>query len=637
MASGVISLRISGRKQLHILAQRLLPRQPPKSSTVNVRLGLSTAPQRHPRYNAAMRWLLPETDPARMGAADHLASELAIPPLVARLLVGRGIEDPGAADRFLNPRLDHLHDPFLMADMGKAVERLRQAIAEREKILVYGDYDVDGTMSVVVLLTALRRMGAMVDTYIPHRLTDGYGMRVPVVERAAAEGYRVVLSVDTGIREHEVIARARELGVDCIVTDHHLPEAGHLPPAYAILNPKRPDCGYPEKGLAGVGVAFKLAQALLREQGTGNREQAGAGPSARLIESYLKIVAIGTIADVVPLVGENRVIARLGLAGLSDPRHPGLRELLAVSGLDGRPVTAGDVGFRVAPRLNAAGRMEDARDVIDLLTTSNASKACAIAARLDRLNTERQQVEEHILNEILERVEQEPGKASRYFLVFAGEGWHRGVIGIVAQRVAERYNRPAVVIGVEDGVGQGSGRSIRGFHLLQALESSRGLLLRCGGHAQAAGFTLAADRLPALEMALESHARAILSPEDLEPAQRVDAEVSFGDLNRDLYESLKRLEPYGLGNPTPVFFADRLRLVGPPRILKERHLKIRLTQSSPAGSKSFDAVGWGLADQGSALTAGQEVAAAFTLDENVYEGLASLQLVLKDFRVEGRR
>ena len=591
-----------------------------------------------------MRWLLPQTETGGAETA-RLASELAIPPLVAHLLAARGMGAPESADRFLHPRLDHLHDPFRMADMGKAVDRLRRAVARRERILIYGDYDVDGTMSVVVLLTALRSLGAQVDTYVPHRLTDGYGMRAPVVEHAAADGYRVVLSVDTGIREHDVIARAGELGIDVIVTDHHLPEAGRLPPAFAILNPKRPGCPYPEKNLAGVGVAFKLVQALLREQGTGERGQGTGergqgidGPSRRLLESYLKVVAIGTIADVVPLVGENRVIARLGLAGLADARSPGLRALLAVSGLGNRPVTAGDVGFRIAPRLNAAGRMEDARDVIELFTTPDAARATAIAERLDRLNTERQQVEECMVTEILKRLEQEPAKASRYFMVFAGEGWHRGVIGIVAQRVVDRTNRPAVVIGIEDQVGQGSGRSIRGFHLLDALTAAERLLQRYGGHAQAAGFTLAADRITELEGILESHARSVLSPDDLEPEQRIDARVQFTDLNRDLYAALNLLEPFGLGNPTPVFVAEGLRLVSPPRILKERHLKMRLAQANAArasGSSSFDAVGWGMAGQGAALTAGQELAAAFTLDENVYEGLSSLQLVLKDFRVAG--
>jgi len=580
-----------------------------------------------------MRWLLPQADPARAGAAARLTRELAVPPLLAGLLAARGMDDPEAAHRFLHPCLDHLHDPFRMADMRKAVDRLRRAVAQRERILIYGDYDVDGTMSVVVLLTVLRSIGALVDTYVPHRLTDGYGMRVPVVERAAADGYRVVLSVDTGIREHDVIARARDLGIDCIVTDHHLPEPNRLPPAHAILNPKRPDCSYPEKGLAGVGVAFKLAQALLREQGTEGRVQA---PSPRLLESYLRIVAIGTIADVVPLVGENRVIARLGLAGLADARNAGLRALLAVSGLGNRPITAGDVGFRIAPRLNAAGRMQDAREVIELFTTPDAAKAAAIAERLDRLNTERQQVEEHIVGEVLARLEQEPDTASRYFMVFAGGGWHRGVIGIVAQRIVERTNRPTVVIGIEGGVGQGSGRSIRGFHLLNALAGAGQILQRYGGHAQAAGFTVAAESIPELEAALESHARSVLSPDDLEPLQRIDARVSFADLDRDLYAALNLLEPYGLGNPAPVFLADGLRLVSPPRILKERHLKIRLAQANAArtaGSCWFDALGWGLANRAAVLAMGQELAAAFTLDENVYEGLSSLQLVLKDFRV----
>ncbi|MGD0922345.1 MAG: DHH family phosphoesterase, partial [Terriglobia bacterium] len=318
-----------------------------------------------------MRWQISKVDNE---AAAPLVRELSIPPLVARLLVLRGIKEPAEADRFLHPSLRQLHDPFLMADMRAAVGRLRQAIERQEKILIYGDYDVDGTMAVVVLLTALRSLGAKVDAHIPHRLTDGYGMRVPVVERAQADGFRVVLSVlsvDTGVREHEVLARARELGLDCIVTDHHLPDS-HLPPACAILNPCRADCVYPEKNLSGVGVAFKLAQALLGERLT-----------ERHVLSYLKVVALGTIADVVPLVGENRVMVHFGLAGMREPSQAGLAALLAVSGLEGRAVATGDVAFRLAPRLNAAGRMENARDVIDLFTTSDPAQARAIAERLE--------------------------------------------------------------------------------------------------------------------------------------------------------------------------------------------------------------------------------------------------------------
>jgi len=332
-----------------------------------------------------MRWEICGVDG---DAVAHLCRELEIPNIIARLLVLRGVTDAESAQRFLNPTLNQLHDPFLLADMKPAVARLRRALEQGEKILIYGDYDVDGTMAVVILLTALRGLGGQVEAFIPRRLGDGYGMRAAVIEQAAAKGFRVVISVDTGIREHEALARARDLGLDCIVTDHHLPD-GHLPPACAILNPHRAECGYPEKLLAGVGVAFKLVQALLGERLSG-----------RLLQSYLKIVAIGTIADVVPLVGENRVIAHFGLEALRQPSQAGLQALIEISGLEGRKISAGDVGFRIAPRLNAAGRMEDAKDVIDLLTCSDLQKTREIAGRLERLNRDRQRVEDGILHEI---------------------------------------------------------------------------------------------------------------------------------------------------------------------------------------------------------------------------------------------
>jgi len=570
-----------------------------------------------------MRWVLNTAHPDKV---EKLARELGASPLVARLLVLRGLDEPEAAYRFLHPSLRQLHDPFLMADMPAAVERLRRAIERQEKILIYGDYDVDGTMAVVVLLTALRSLGATVETHIPHRLTEGYGMRVPVVEQAAAEGYNVVISVDTGVRDHEVIGRARELGVNCIVTDHHLPDA-QLPPACAILNPHRKDCAYPDKNLSGVGVAFKLAQALL-----------GQGVPDRLIQSYLKVVAIGTIADVVPLLGENRVIAHFGLAGLQRPVHAGLRALLEVAGLDGesvrRRITTGDVGFRLAPRLNAAGRMENARDAVDLFTTSEPEKAREIAEKLDRLNRERQEVEEQIVTKALAVMEQRGfagpagGATGRYSLVVAGAGWHRGVIGIVAQRLVERFYLPTLVIAIEDGVGHGSGRSIAGFHLVEALDQAGDLFDRYGGHAQAAGFSLEAARIPELEERFESYARSKLRPEELEPILRLDAEVSLAEVDHNLYKALRQLEPYGVGNPTPVFAVRSARLLEPPRVLKEKHLKLRIAQ----GTKSTDAMGWGLAGRTPALTASQQVDVAFTVDEDVFQDVPFLQLVIRDIR-----
>jgi single-stranded-DNA-specific exonuclease len=566
-----------------------------------------------------MRWLVAT---ANLETVQHLVRRLNIPPLVARLLVLRGIDSPEAADRFLNPTLQHLHNPYLMAGMDAAVQRLRRAIDRREKILIYGDYDVDGTMAVVVLLTALRSLGANVDAHIPHRLTDGYGMRKGVIEQAAAQSFAVVLSVDTGIREHEVIGRARELGIDCIVTDHHLPD-DHLPPAFALLNPRRTDCTYPEKNLSGVGVAFKLAQALFSEN--------GVCVSDRLLKSYLKIVAIGTIADVVPLTGENRVIAHFGLEGLRAPVHPGLDALLTACGLAGQAITAGDVGFRIAPRLNAAGRMENARDVIDLFTTTDSARAREIAERLESLNRERQRVETEILGEIAAFMEKHPEKARSYSLVLSGDGWHRGVIGIVAARVVDQYHRPTLIIGVEDGIGQGSGRSIERFHLLNALSRSSDLFDRFGGHAQAAGFTLPADRIGELERRLEHYCRSVLEPEDLEQVLRVDAETNLDEVDDSLWAQLQRLNPYGYGNPTPTLVARNVRLLEMPRILKEKHLKFRVAQ----GAKSFDALAWGWAGKCASPNSGRPVDLAFALDENVYLGRTSLQLILKDLQVNG--
>jgi single-stranded-DNA-specific exonuclease len=567
-----------------------------------------------------MRWIFPKPDPESANASARLARELGLPALVAGLLVTRGLKDPQTAERFLCPRVDQLHDPFLMADMRTAVARVRQALDRKEKILIYGDYDVDGTMAAVVLLTALKALGANVDVHIPHRLTDGYGMRTSIIERAASDGAKLVVSVDTGVREYEAIGRARELGLDCIVTDHHL-VGDRLPPACAILNPHRVDCQYPDKNLSGVGVAFKLAQALL-----GMPDARG---STRLVESYLKVVALGTIADVVPLVGENRVIAHFGLAGLRRPAGAGLRALLEASGLaNGCMVTAGHVGFRLAPRLNAAGRMESARDVIALFTATEPALAAEIATRLDRLNQERQQVEESMLGEITAMIEERPEYKERHSLVFAGEGWHRGVIGIVAQRLAERYHRPALVIGLERGEGMGSGRSIRGFHLLDALHATGDLFRRYGGHAQAAGFSLAAERIPELETRFESYTRAKLTPEQLEPTLRVDAEVRLADLNGPLYEHLQRLAPHGMGNPTPVFAARGLRLSSPPRVLKERHLKLRVAQ----GSRGFEALAWGWGARGGEWTQGQTVDAAFALDESEFQEFRSLQLEVRDMR-----
>lgn len=386
-----------------------------------------------------MRWHIAGRSP---GAAEALASALKIYPPAARVLCARGISDPESARKFLNPTLRDLHDPYLLAGMSEAVPRLLRAIERKESILLYGDYDVDGTSAVVILKKGLDLLGGIASFHVPHRLRDGYGMKPEVVEEAAGRGVKLIVSVDTGIRANDVVRHASAFGIDVIVTDHHLPEA-ELPPAVAVLNPNRPDCPYPEKNLCGAGVALKLMDALIAASGwdTARRE--------RLIASLLKLVAIATVADVVPLVGENRAIVKIGLSGLRQVKNAGLRALLDVSGWnEGESPTAGQVAFRVAPRINAAGRMASASDVIEMFLTEDESRAKALAAQLHDLNQDRQQTEQEIARAIFEQCIEQPVTDRDAALVFAGEGWHRGVVGIVASRVVERFHRPAFVLGI---------------------------------------------------------------------------------------------------------------------------------------------------------------------------------------------
>lgn len=569
-----------------------------------------------------MRWIFPAADAE---AVSGLARELNVPPLVARLLALRGITNPAEAARFLQPRLDHLHDPWLMRDMDRAVPRLLQAIDRKERILIYGDYDVDGAMAAIVLRTAITSLGGTVQVHIPHRVTDGYGMRQYTLEQAAREGCSVVISVDTGIREHEVIGHARELGLDCIVTDHHLP-AEDLPKAFAILNPRRADCCYPEKELTGAGVAFKFVQAMF---GTKLPEHG--------VRSYLKLVALGTIADVAPLTGENRTIVHYGLDGLSRvappgpttaPGRAGLAALIAVSRLAGRPISSADVAFRLAPRLNAAGRMESANDVIELFTKPFApAERQALARRLEEMNQCRKREQDNILAEIKRQMEDQPERASRLSLVFCGEGWHRGVIGIVAQRVVELYRRPALVIALENGVAHGSGRSVPGFHLLDALARSRDLFSRFGGHAQAAGFSMKMENVPMLETELEQHAAATLTPQHLEPTLCVHARASLAEFSDQLSYQINRLEPFGSGNPEPVF-ASHVTIAGKPRIFKDKHLNMWVQDRG----RWIETVGWELGTCAAQLARGQTVEVAFTLAKTCFQGETNLQLILKDIR-----
>lgn len=584
-----------------------------------------------------MRWLAKS---AELSQVDSLASALRCKnSIVARLLVMRGIADPGEAERFLAPSLSHLHSPYVMVGMKAAVARLEAAIERKESVLIYGDYDVDGTTAIVILKTAIELCGGAADFHVPHRIREGYGMRDEVIERAAAEGVKLIISVDTGIRAFAAAETADHLGIDLIVTDHHLPGQDGVPKALAVLNPNQPGCEYPCKALCGAGVAFKLAQALMERR-------LPQSDHSRMLHSFMKVVAIATIADAVPLTGENRVFAKLGLDALRSPKNIGLRALLEVSQLAvSRPLTSGEIAFRVAPRLNAAGRMDVARDVVELFSVKDPERARELANRLDKLNAERQEEERRILDSIAQRVEEEPALRQAYCVVIDGDGWHRGVIGITATRVVERYGRPALIISRDGEEAHGSGRSISGFHLLDALESCASMFSRYGGHAHAVGFALPAANVDGLRSHLDLYARERLTLADFEPSLRYDAELGLDQVTPEFFQALHALEPFGMGNPEPVFIAHGVRLLAPPKLIKDKHVKLRVAagarngQPEPSGWRKalgFDALGWHLGEraQASQLLPGDNLDIAFSVDHNDHPEYGGLELSLRDFQVQ---
>lgn len=576
-----------------------------------------------------MRWTYPNPDKS---VVAELCLEAGVSPLMAGLLAARGIASGQEARRFLSPSIDQLHSPYLMRGMKEAVERICAAIAGQEQVLIYGDYDVDGTTAVVILKTAIELCGGKTEFHVPHRIKEGYGIKDDVIERAAAAGVKLMISVDTGIRAFQAAETARRVGVDLIVTDHHLPEAHEgVPNALAVLNPNQPDCVYPCKALCGAAVAFKVAQALFAKY-------KDAADEAKLTRSFLKMVAIATIADAVSLTGENRVIAKLGLEGLRRPVNGGLKALLEVSGLagSGRGLQAGDVGFRLGPRINAAGRMDVAADVIELFTSRDADRCRTIAEKLDRLNTERQAAEAAIVQQIEKQLVEDPDLSSRFCMVLDGEGWHRGVVGIVASRVVEKTGRPALVIATEGDEAHGSGRSVPALHLLDALESCRELFTRFGGHAHAVGFALPSAQVAELKRRMNEYARQQLKPEDLVPELRIDAELPLASVRPDLLKTLAALEPFGQGNPEPVFSACGVSLLVPPQEIKEKHAKLRVNQRQPDGKKSFnyEAMGWRMAQRMKAegIQPGDQMDIAFTLTMNDHPEFGGLELSLEDFR-----
>ncbi|MFT3916988.1 MAG: single-stranded-DNA-specific exonuclease RecJ [Anaeromyxobacteraceae bacterium] len=578
---------------------------------------------------ARRRWVETAVDG---GAAERLAGALRLHPLAARVLAARGFADPAAAEAFIAARLQDLPDPFTMKGMDGAVARVARALQAGERIACYGDYDVDGVTSTTLLAGFLRAAGGDVVTYVPHRLVEGYGLNGDAVAKLAAQGVKLLVTLDCGITASAEVKAAAALGLDTVVVDHHTVPV-ELPAAAAILNPHQPGCDYPTKDLAAVGVTFALVMALrrrLREAG-----RFGATRPEPNLKEALDLVALGTVADVVHLTGANRLLVRAGLEVLATTRRPGLKALKRVAGVaDGQPVSAGQVGFRLAPRINAAGRLDDAGRGVRLLLETDPVRAQALAEELDRENQARQEIERRILDEATADA-RERVKAGARGLVLARDGWHAGVVGIVASRIVERFHRPAVLVAMEGGadpagakaagVGKGSGRSIERFHLYDALAACASHLVRFGGHRHAAGVTVARDALEGFRAAFEAHAMERLGPDDLVPRTRIDGWVEAPLVTEKAAEDLDRLAPYGAGNPEPVFAMrgapERVRPVG----AGGAHLKL-------AFGRGLDAIGFGLGDRLSLCGGGGPVEAAFTVGFDEWDGTRRLQLRLKDLR-----
>lgn len=562
--------------------------------------------------------------------AAALQQSRGLNPAVARVIANRGYaHDADDFEGYLNPALSSLHDPSLLRDMDVAVDRIVHAVRNREKITIYGDYDTDGATSTALLHKMFSFLAAEANFYIPHRIEEGYGLNTGAITALAATGTRLIVTVDNGITAVEQVAHARSLGVDIIITDHHQPASGALlPPAYAVINPNRRDCPYPNKHLTGVGVAFKLCHAVLRAMRV-PRNQA-----TPFLRSLLDLVAIGTIADVAPLVGENRVLVKHGLDVLMTTRNPGLIGIKRALELEGARMTTQRIGFQIAPRLNAAGRTDHAGICVDLLTATDPNTAFEMAAMLDRLNRNRRAMESAIFEACLRQIRQEMDLDANRVIVVSGHDWHLGVIGIVASKIVELYHRPVIVIAVNGGVGKGSARSIKGFNIHEALEACREHLVTFGGHPFAAGLQVEPDRIPALRRAINEHAAQTLDETSLVPSLVIDTVVEPHETGDTLLRDLRVLEPHGPANPLPVMAMPGLRLAEKPRIVGTNHLKMRLR----SGDAFFDAIGFGLGSFLPVLDANmkEQVELAFVPTVNDYYCDERLQLDVKDIRLAAR-
>jgi single-stranded-DNA-specific exonuclease len=555
------------------------------------------------------RWDIPEPSPDR---AKEIAGALGFLPIVGQVLHNRGMDTPEQAAAFCHPSVDKLHDPFLLKDMGPAVERLKKAIAQKEKILVFGDYDVDGMSSTAMLVQELNALDCPIYYYIPNRLVEGYGLSKEQVSIAHTEGVGLIITVDNGVSCHEEIALASTLGMDTIVCDHHEPE-GDLPPALALINPKRNDTTYPFRALSGAGVTLKLITGLL----------------GRLPDN-LDFAALGTVADIVPLVDENRILASRGLEMMNERSEMslGLAELFKVSGLDEREINSGSISFQLAPRLNAAGRLGVGQLGVQLLLTTSQPLAQRLARKLDEENRKRQTIESEILEQALAKIEKEYDPERDSSIVLSDDRWHPGVTGIVASKLVEKYHRPVILIAMGDEIGRGSARSIRGFHIYEALRKCQEHMIGFGGHKYAAGLTVEPSKFAECRAAFEKVCAEELSVEDLELVVRADAEVRLPEITRPLLEQLEKLAPHGNANPLPVFVSSGVEVEGSVRIVGVNHLKFSVRESG----KKLPVIGFKMAEHEDVVRNSSRIDILYSPQFNTYRGVTSVQLSLRDVR-----
>jgi single-stranded-DNA-specific exonuclease len=548
--------------------------------------------------------------------ARTLSAAVDIPLETAQILVNRGIDDAEQVHMFLHGTMSDLHDPFLMDGMREAVQRIQRAISNQEKILIFGDYDVDGILSVVSLSRALESLGGIVDFFIPERLKEGYGLKEKYVDVAEQKKANVVISVDCGVKAWAFVEKAGLRGIDVIITDHHLPGAT-LPKALAVLNPAIPGSAYPFKKLAGVGVVFKLIQAILD----------GESQSSQL-PHYLKLVSIGTIADIAELKDENRIFVKLGLKGLEDVKNIGLQRLMESCGIKGRRVSVGDVGFRIGPRINAAGRLGMTDLALRLFFSDSPQEVEDITRQLDTLNAQRQKIEQKVYDQAKGIVEKRALDKRYRLLILGCEEWHRGVIGIVASKIKDAFHRPVILFAYEDGIAFGSGRSIRDFSLIDCLEENRDHFHNYGGHTMAVGCELAHKEMANFKTHVNAYALGQITDELLKRKIKVDAKLDFADINGELLQILSLLSPFGLGNPNPVFLTEKVEIVAPPKKIQGKHSKFLVQQNG----KMFESIAWRQGEWADELNTGDRIDLVYSLMTSEYLGEERVTLSLEDIK-----